>query len=235
MPEPLAENLVGLAEKVKEVNADIGFAQDPDADRLVLCNENGEIIFEEYTLALSVKSVLDKTPGDIVVNLSSSNTNEDLVTRVGHKIYRTKVGEGNVVEGILAHNAVIGGEGSGGVIYPKMNLCRDSLVGIALVLELLAREGKPISEIVSELPRYELVKTKMPFSGVLAGIIEKVISSLPGGKSNTEDGLRIDFADRSWVQIRESNTEPIVRIWAEAKTRERAEELVEKTKGCINN
>ena len=233
MPEPLAENLTGLAEKVEEINADIGFAQDPDADRLVLCNEKGEIVFEEYTLALSVKSVLQKTPGDVVVNLSTSNTSEDLVNDTGHKLYRTKVGEGNVVEGIIAHNAIIGGEGSGGVIYPTMNLCRDSLVGMALVLELLAKEGKPISEIVSKLPKYELVKTKMPFEGKLTNVIEKVINALPDGKPDIQDGLRIDFPDRSWVQIRASNTEPIIRIWAEAKTRERAQELVDNIKSLL--
>ena len=233
IPEPLAENLTGLADKVKEVGADIGFAQDPDADRLVLCNEKGEIVFEEYTLALSVKSVLQKTPGDVVVNLSTSNTSEDLVNDTGHKLYRTKVGEGNVVEGIITHNAVIGGEGSGGVIYPTMNLCRDSLVGMALVLELLVKEGEPISEIVSKLPKYELVKTKMPFEGKLTNVIEKVINALPDGKPDTQDGLRIDFPDRSWVQIRASNTEPIIRIWAEAKTRERAEELVNNIKSLL--
>jgi phosphomannomutase len=147
MPEPLAENLTGLAEKVREVSADIGFAEDPDADRLVLCDDKGVIIFEEYTLALAIKSVLQETPGDIVINISSSNTNQDLVQAVGHKVYRTKVGEGNVVKGIIEHNAVIGGEGSGGVIYPKMNLCRDSISGMALILESLAKSSKTISEI----------------------------------------------------------------------------------------
>ena len=233
MPEPLAINLTGLAEKVKEVGADIGFAQDPDADRLVLCDEKGEIIFEEYTLALSIKSVLDKTPGDIVTNVSTSNTCEDLAIEKGFKIYRTKVGEGNVVDGIVKHNAVIGGEGSGGVIYPSINLCRDSLTGMALVLEMLARADKPISEIVSTLPHYELVKTKMPFTGSIDEIIKKAIDLYPDGKADLLDCLRIDFSDRSWVQIRTSNTEPIIRIWAEAKDLERANMLVEGIKKLI--
>ncbi len=233
LPEPLEENLKGLCEKVKEVGADIGFAQDPDADRLVMCNEKGEFIFEEYMLSVCIAAILRKTPGDIVTNLSTSNTNEDLVNAIGYKNYRTKVGEGNVVDGIVAHNAVIGGEGSGGCIYPKINLCRDSLTGMALILEYLASDSKKISEIIDELPKYELIKTKKPFEGDIKEIINKVINVMPDGKPDLQDGLRIDFPDRSWVQIRESNTEPIIRIWAEAKTKERAEELVKKVKALV--
>ena len=234
MPEPLPENLQTLGEKVKEVKADIGFALDPDADRLVVCDENGQIIFEEYTLSLAVKSVLKNTPGDIVTQLSTSNTNEDLVNAVGFTNYRTKVGEGNVVEGILKHNAVIGGEGGGGVIYPAINLCRDSLTGMALILESLSQENKPISEIVGELPHYELIKTKIPFSGNLEETIEKVIGVFSDGIVDRQDGLRIDFPDRSWVQLRASNTEPIIRIFAEAKTKVEAEELIAKVKNNIS-
>lgn len=233
IPEPLPANLVGLGEKVKEIGADIGFALDPDADRLVVCDENGEIVFEEYTLSLAIKSVLAKTPGDIVTNLSTSNTNEDLVRNVGYTNYRTPVGEGNVVAGILEHAAVIGGEGGGGVIYPKVNLCRDSLTGMALILESLVDEAKPVSEIVASLPHYEFVKTKFPFSGNLKETIEKIIHAFPEGTVDRQDGLRIDFSDRSWVQLRASNTEPIIRIYAEAKTKERAEELISNTKNCL--
>ncbi len=227
VPEPLAENLVGLGEKVRGVTADVGFAEDPDADRLVLCDEHGEIVFEEYTLSLSIEAVLSKGPGDIVTNLSTSNTNEDLVQKVGGKNFRTKVGEGNVVEGIIEHHAVIGGEGSGGVIYPKINLCRDSLVAMALTLEYMAKVDEPLSKIIMDLPKYYSVKKKKPFIGSLNEIFEKVVGALPDGRADYRDGLRIDFKDRSWVQIRESNTEPIVRIWSEAKTKDRAEELVE--------
>lgn len=232
-PEPLAINLTDLGKKVKEVGADIGFAQDPDADRLVLCDEKGNIILEEYTLALAIKSVLGKTPGDIVTNLSTSNTSEDLVKEAGFTNYRTKVGEGNVVEGIIEHNAVIGGEGSGGVIYPKMNLCRDSLTGMALVLELLAQENKKISNIVESLPRYEFIKTKMPFEGDVKTVIGKIINEFAEGKADLEDGIRVDFPDSSWVQMRASNTEPIIRIWAEARTKERAEGLINRVKPLI--
>lgn len=233
MPEPLPENLVSLGEKVKEVGADIGFALDPDADRLVVCDENGSIVFEEYTLSLAIKSVLKHTPGDIVTNLSTSNTNEDLVKEYGYTNYRTPVGEGNVVAGILKHNAVIGGEGGGGVIYPKVNLCRDSLTGMALILASVVEENKPLSEIVASLPHYEFIKTKMQFSGNLHETIEKVISLFPDGVVNRDDGLRIDFPDRSWIQLRASNTEPIIRIYAEAKTRERAEGLISEVKSLI--
>jgi phosphomannomutase len=233
IPEPLPENLKGLGEKVKEVSADIGFAQDPDADRLVMCDELGEVIFEEYMLSVTIKSVLEKTPGDIVTNLSTSNTTEDIVNSLGYKNYRTKVGEGNVVDGIIKQNAVIGGEGSGGCIYPKINLCRDSLTGMALILQYLATTNKTISQIIDELPKYEFIKTKMPFSGNLTETLNKVIASFPDGKADLQDGLRIDFPDRSWVQIRESNTEPIVRIWSEAKTKERALELVDIVKSKI--
>jgi phosphomannomutase len=234
MPEPLPENLVSLGEKVKEVSADIGFAQDPDADRLVMCNEEGVVVFEEYMLSVCIKGVLSKTPGDIVTNLSTSNTNEDLVNAFGYKNIRSKVGEGNVSESIIANNAVIGGEGSGGVIYPKINLCRDSLTGMALILEYMASSDKKISEVVSELPKYEFVKTKMPFEGSLNEKVEDIVKLFPDGKVDRQDGIRIDFPDRSWVQIRESNTEPIIRIWSEAKTKERALELVENIKSEIN-
>jgi len=234
MPEPLAINLHSLGEKVKEVGADIGFAQDPDADRLVICDERGEIVLEEYMLALCIKNVLQKTPGDIATNVSTSNTSEDLVKEVGFKNYRTKVGEGNVVEGIIAHNAVIGGEGSGGVIYPRINLCRDSLTGMALILELITREDKKVSEIVNSLPRYEFIKTKIMFTGDIKDILDKVSLEFPDGKADRSDGIRIDFPDSSWVQLRSSNTVPIMRIWAEARDKARAEELIARANKYIS-
>ena len=233
MPEPLPENLKQLGEKVKEVGADIGFAQDPDADRLVICNEKGEVVFEEYMLSLAIKSVLSKTPGDIVINMSTSRTNEELARTYGGKTFRTKVGEANVVGGILEHNAIVGGEGSGGIIYPTINPCRDSLVGSALILELLARERKPVSEIISTLPHFEMRKTKFPYSGELAPLYEKIKQEFPDATANTLDGLRLEFPDGTWIQLRPSNTEPIVRLMGEALESSHIEALMEKVREII--
>jgi phosphomannomutase len=233
MPEPLPENLGDLSTAVKDTGADIGFALDPDADRLVVCDEKGEVVFEEYTLTLAIKSVLKKTPGDIVTNLSTTNTNEDLANEAGFKNYRSKVGEANVVDGIIKHNAIIGGEGGGGVIYPRINLCRDGLVGMALILESLALEKKTVSGIVSELPHYEFIKTKMPFSGDFNKLLHDLEKTFKEEKIDLQDGIRIDFSDSSWLQMRSSNTEPIIRIYAEAKTKEAAERLIEKARECI--
>ncbi len=233
MPEPLAVNLTTLGDTVRTANADIGFAQDPDADRLVLADETGSIVFEEYTLALAVQSVLAKTPGDVVINLSTSKTSEMIAQKYGKKTFRSKVGESNVVEEIIKRNAVIGGEGSGGVIYPTINPCRDSLTGIAIILELLAKENKPLSTLVAELPHFEMVKDKFPFTGDLSVIYEKIKIRFPDAIQDTQDGLRLDFEDTSWINIRPSNTEPIVRIMGEAKTKERIQSLVADLKACL--
>lgn len=233
MPEPLAVNLTTLGDTVRTANADIGFAQDPDADRLVLADETGSIVFEEYTLALAVQSVLAKTPGDVVINLSTSKTSEMIAEKYGKKTFRSKVGESNVVEEIIKRNAVIGGEGSGGVIYPTINPCRDSLTGIAIILELLAKENKSLSTLVAELPHFEMVKDKFPFTGDLSVVYEKIKIRFPDAVQDTQDGLRLDFEDTSWINIRPSNTEPIVRIMGEAKTKERIQELVTNLKECL--
>ena len=232
-PEPLPWNLTQLAEKVTDVGADIGFAQDPDADRLVVCDEYGRIVFEEYTLSLAILAVLEKKRGDIVINMSTSNTNEDIARIAGVKTFRTKVGEANVVGGIVKNHAVIGGEGGGGVIYPAINPCRDSLTGIALILELLAHEGKPLSEIVAALPHYIMSKQKFSYSGDVKPLYEKMKKAFPGATVNELDGLRLDFPDRSWIHLRPSNTEPIVRLIGEAKTKERIGDLVETVKNLI--
>lgn len=217
IPEPLPENLTSLGEKVTLFKAPIGFALDPDADRLVLCDETGTVIFEEYTLSLAIKRILEREKTDIVINLSTSNTNEDLALDAGVTTYRTKVGEMNVVRGMTEHNAIMGGEGGGGIIYKPMNLCRDSLAGMAILLELLATSETPLSELVRTLPKWEFVKTKIPFTGTLADIQDTVAGLFKDALCDTQDGLRFDFPDRSWVQIRVSNTEPIIRIFAEGK------------------
>ncbi len=238
MPEPLPENLTELGEKVKQMHADIGFALDPDGDRLVVCDETGTVVFEEYMLTLAMNAVLKKTPGDIVTNLSTTNTNKDLVESFGFKNYRTKVGEANVVEGITTHNAVIGGEGGGGVIYPAINLARDGFVGMALILESLALEERKVSEIIDSFSKYIFIKEKMPFAGDITHAIEKVIALFPEGTVDTQDGLRIDFPDTdnnavSWIQLRSSNTEPIIRIFAEGKNRESIMEKIELVKKSL--
>lgn len=233
MPEPLPENLKQLGETVQATDARIGFAQDPDADRLVVCNEKGEVVFEEYTLSLALQSVLEKTPGDVVINMSTSSTNEVLAKSYGGETFRTKVGEANVVGGILKHNAMIGGEGGGGVIYPAINPCRDSLTGMALILELLARGDRPLSEIVAALPRFEMRKDKFTFSGDITEVFEKIEAEFPEALPDMTDGLRLDFADGSWIHLRASNTEPLVRLIGEAKTAERIENLFARTKALI--
>ena len=234
-PEPVPENLEETAKFVKEAGVDIGFVQDPDADRLLVIDENGEIIGEEKTLALCIKNVLAKEAGDIVVNLSTSSMSEEIAESFGRKTYRTKIGEANVVKKILEINAPIGGEGSSGAIYPRVNVARDSLVGIALVLELLAKEGKKISEISEELPKYVMKKENIHFNGDLSALIETLKEVFEDAKSSELDGIRFDWADKSWVNIRASNTEPIVRIFGESKDKERIEAIFDKVNSAINN
>lgn len=228
MPEPLAPNLSQISQTVSEHHADVGFAQDPDADRLVVIDEQGTIIFEEYTLALAVHSVLSKETGTVVTNLSSSRTNESIAESFGMKTYYSKVGEANVVALMQEKNAIVGGEGGGGVIYPKINNGRDSLVGIALTLELMARENKKISEIVEALPRYFMKKSKMPLTGDLVETYDKLKKVFIEAMINESDGIRFDFNDKSWIQVRPSNTEPIIRIMGEAETEGKIDALFEK-------
>lgn len=229
-PEPIFKNLKDIGEEVKKTNSDIGFAQDPDADRLVVVNEHGEVLSEEYTLALAVKNVLSKEPSDVVVNMSTSRMCEDIANSYGKEIHRTKIGEANVVEKIFKINANIGGEGNGGVIYPKVHPCRDSIVGIGLILELMALENKKISEIVNGFPRYIMKKDKITFSGNLEILYWKLKNEFHDALINTKDGVRFDWPDFSWIHIRPSNTEPIVRIYGEAKRQERIEILFNKVR-----
>lgn len=231
-PEPLKENLGDIAKLVKESKVDLGFAHDPDADRLVIINENGEVISEEYTIALAVENILSKNFGKpIVINLSTSQMSADIAKKYGSETFRTKIGEGYVVEGILAHNAVIGGEGNGGVIYPTINLVRDSFVGIALILELLAERKKTVSECIALLPKYFMKKEKWSIEGKnLKEIILKLKTHFKQAKTIEIDGIRFDFPDGSWLHLHPSNTEPIVRLFGEAKTQERINSLFAETK-----
>ncbi len=236
-PEPLAENLTNLSEFVKDNNADIGFAHDPDGDRLVVVDEHGEIIFEEYTLALCIESVLSKEENqgrDIVVNLSTSNTNRDIAEKYGGTTYLSPVGELNVVEEMKKRNAIIGGEGSGGVIYPKLNFARDGFVAILLILDMLARENKKLSEKVAELPKYFMQKIKGEIKENFPNSLEQFKETFKDGKITDTDGLRYDFPDKSFIHFRRSNTEPIWRLLAEAKDENRLKELIKQAQEILN-
>ncbi|MCG8408361.1 MAG: phosphoglucosamine mutase [Phycisphaerales bacterium] len=216
-PEPTAENLVGLCEAVREHGADVGFAQDPDADRLAIVDNQGRYIGEEYTVALATKYMLSKQVGAVAVNLSTSRMVDDLVAQAGDGavVHRTPVGEANVARAVLTHGCVIGGEGNGGVIDPRVVPVRDSFVGMGLVLDLLAEDWRPLATIVDEMPRYVMIKQKFEVDReAIQAWLERVRMSTDG-QSNDADGLRIDWPE-GWVHVRPSNTEPIARVISEA-------------------
>ena len=227
-PEPTPVNLTQLSEKMKECSADVGFALDPDADRLVLAGSDGEILSEEYTLALCADHYLSsKEKTDLVINLSSSRLCDDVAAKYGVKVLRVPTGEIHVTESLEQTNAKLGGEGNGGVILPQINKCRDTLVGMALILEYLANNGKKIEDCAKEIGNYSFIKTKFQVTDIDLTKTEALLKEkFPDGKLNNSDGLRLDFDD-SWVLIRKSNTEPIVRVFAEAKSEQRALELIE--------
>ena len=226
-PEPTEKNLTQLAAEVKRQHAACGFAQDPDADRLAIVDENGVYIGEEYTLALCAYWIMSKKAGiTAVTNLSTSRMLDDLAARFTGRVVRTPVGEANVVQAMQREGSIIGGEGNGGVIDPRIVPGRDSLVGMAYVLSLMASGGKTISQLVEELPRYEIVKTKFECRREDANrAVEALKKTFANEKVDTQDGVRIDW-DRAWVHARPSNTEPIMRIIAEAPDRATAEEKI---------
>ena len=226
-PEPTPQNLSQLCSTTKLSGADIGFAQDADADRLAIINERGEAIGEDYTLALAVQFVLSKTPGPVVVNLSTSRAIEDIARQHDCPIYFTKIGESNVIDKILDCGAVVGGEGNGGVMIPAIHPCRDSFIGIALVLQYMAQTGKTLSQLVAEIPRYYMVKKKASLSSdQIFGLMEKLKRQYSGAHIDVTDGIKIFFDDQNgWAHIRPSNTEPILRIMSEAPTLAVAEAL----------
>lgn len=233
-PEPTAANLTGLAAEVKRQKAALGFAQDPDADRLAIVDENGTYIGEEYSLALAAKYMLSKKAGVTVANLSSSRMLDDIAAATGSTVVRTAVGEANVVDAMIKHNAVIGGEGNGGVIDLRIVPGRDSLVGVAYVLQLLASTGKTLSQLVAEIPHYEIVKTKFECRREDANrAVEAVKAAFGKEKVDTQDGVRVDW-EKSWVHARPSNTEPIMRIIAEAPTKAEAEEKIAQVQKVVN-
>ncbi len=224
-PEPTAENLDGVRAKVTASRAQIGFCQDPDADRLAVIDEHGRYLGEEYTVALCVDHVLRERKGPVVINCATSRMSQDLAERYGVPLARAAVGEANVVDAMLAHGAVFGGEGNGGPIDPRVGMVRDSFVGMALLLDAMTARNAPIGELADELPRYEIVKTKidLPAERVAAGL-DALERHFADAESNRLDGLRLDWPDR-WLLVRPSNTEPIVRAIAEAKTADLAHDL----------
>jgi phosphomannomutase len=232
--EPIPAHLTGVAPLVKQSGSAVGFVLDPDADRLALIDETGTCVSEELTLALAVKYRLRKTKGPVVVNMSTSRVIEDLATAAGCPFHRAAVGEANVVERMRATNAVIGGEGNGGVIDPRVGWVRDPFIGMALILGLMSEEKSPLSCLIAELPRYEMLKTKYEVDrAMLPAALARIEAHWPGVKINNDDGLRLDGPDW-WLHVRPSNTEPVVRVIAEAPTRDRAEELCRAAAGLLN-
>jgi len=235
LPEPLPENLVETMRAVKQHNADFAVVVDPDVDRLVLITDKGEPFGEENTITLAADFVLNKSIGNVVVNLSTTRGVEDVAKLYNSKVFRSPVGEANVVLKMKEVNAVIGGEGSGGVIYPELHYGRDALVGIAFVLQYLAESNQKLSEVKNRLPKYFITKRKIELKNVLPDVvIDRLIKKYYNEKINIEDGLRIDFEDH-WVHFRKSNTEPVVRIIIESKSHEYSDSLSTRYYNEIND
>ena len=233
-PEPIPENLTDIASLMAQGKADVGFVVDPDVDRLAIIMENGEFFVEEYTLVSIADYVLSQTPGATVSNLSSSRALRDVTVAHGCQYTAAAVGEVNVVTEMKRTGAVIGGEGNGGVIYPESHYGRDALVGVALFLTLLAKSGKKVSELKKTCPQYSIAKNKIQLTPDIDvdAILKAVKEHYASEKITDIDGVKIDFAD-CWVHLRKSNTEPIIRIYSEASTMEKAESLAEDMKKVI--
>ncbi len=229
-PEPTPAHLKDLSAEVLAQGADLGFAVDPDVDRLALVDGGGVALSEELTLALAADFLLGKTPGNMAVNLSTTGLIEMVAAKHGCNVFRTPVGEANVVETILAEDCILGGEGNGGVIYPTIHAGRDALVGIAMILQALAEHGGTLAEMVGTLPPVFMVKTKVAEHELPAGkALEEVLKKLGPGSLDSRDGLKW-VGEGAWVHVRPSNTEPVVRIIAEAQDEAAAVDLIEKVK-----
>ncbi len=233
-PEPIPENLTEISDMMKSGCADVGFVVDPDVDRLAIVMENGEMFVEEYTLVAVADYVLSQTPGNTVSNLSSSRALRDITQKHGCEYMASAVGEVNVVEAMKSTDAIIGGEGNGGVIYPEFHYGRDALVGIALFLTLLAKSGKTVSELKKTYPQYAISKNKIELTPEINvdAILEAMKEKYHNENVTDIDGVKIDFED-CWVHLRKSNTEPIIRIYAEASTKHAADILGEEIKKIV--
>jgi len=224
--EPKAETLGEIAALVPESHREIGFAQDPDGDRLAVIDEHGTVLDNDDVLALAVDAALRRLPGDVVVNLTTSSVIDDVAAAHGRRVYRTPVGEANVVETMQAVNAVIGGEGSnGGIIFPSVHLCRDSYTGMAFLLDRMAETGETISALAARLPKYYRYYGKVAFEhGRLGPLMQSLEARFPSAQKDRADGLKL-FLPEGWIHVRSSNTEPLLRVAAEAKSRETVDAL----------
>ena len=228
-PEPVPANIGRLCSVTAENHCAVGFAQDPDCDRIAIVRDDGVPAGEQLSIVLAAEHVLSKTPGNVVVNVQTTRAVEDIAVKYDSRVLYSKVGEINVTEKMLAENAVIGGEGgSGGVIWPAVHPCRDSFTAMALILEMMALRGKSISSIINDIPAYFYSNKKIPCSAVSAqDIVRKLNSKYAALNPKSFDGIRIDFPD-SWVLVRPSNTEPVIRLTAEALCEKASDELIER-------
>jgi phosphomannomutase len=231
-PEPIPKNIGELRSVVPRKKAEVGFAQDADADRLAIVSEEGKCLGEDYSLALAAQFVLTHKPGPVVTNLSTTMAIDDVAEKFGCRCLRTKIGEINVVETMKRVGAVIGGEGNGGVIFPSVHYGRDSLVGMGLILQYMAETHMPISALVKSIPQYHIKKGKIPVKGAGRDILKKLRSSFKDAKLDLRDGVKAMWGD-CWVHVRPSGTEPVVRIVAEAKTKKKASQLYKMAESLI--
>ena len=234
-PEPLKEHLTDLSEMVVKEHADFGIVVDPDVDRLAFVSEDGEMFGEEYTLVACADYVLSNTPGSTVSNMSSTRALTDVTKKHGETYEASAVGEVNVVELMKKNNAIIGGEGNGGIIYPELHYGRDALVGVALFLSLLAEKKISVSELRKNYPSYFMSKNKIQLTPQID--VDKILGEMATKYANEEvstiDGVKIDFS-KKWVHLRKSNTEPIIRIYTEAQSQQEADDLAAKIMSEIN-
>jgi phosphomannomutase len=228
-PEPLPEHLTDLADKIRHTGADVGFTVDPDVDRLAMVCEDGSMFGEEYTLVAVADFVLQNTPGSTVSNLSSTRALRDVTEAIGEKYHAAAVGEVNVVEKMKAENAVIGGEGNGGIIYPELHYGRDALVGIALFLTHLAKSKKTVSQLRDSYPKYTISKNKIELTPDIDVdlVLQRMADKYAHEEVDQTDGVKI-YIGQEWVHLRKSNTEPIIRIYAESSSAENANQLAER-------